>query len=188
MTLTPTPMLGAKTIAIFWAASTIARLPASSKPGCADHHVDARIGTGFQMRKCCLGSSEIDKHISTADGRQICNDLNSGGAPKKFCAIVTRCCAVARSNAAVIVASGCANAASISIRPMRPEAPAIASFNWKARALAQASECQAPFLPALVPAAASYGHRVRESNVGHLFLRHLVGPEAVELVVLEENG
>jgi hypothetical protein len=89
ITLTPTLMLGASTIAMCLACSAISAFLRVAEPGRADHRLDAALATGRQVRERAFGAREIDQHVARCQPRtQVGLDLHAARLPEERCGVL----------------------------------------------------------------------------------------------------
>ena len=122
-------MLGAITIAICCACAAICGLLLGAEAGGADHRLDAELAAGGQVRQRAFGPREVDQHLRRCarPGAQV-----GGDRARRCCGRGRRAASwpsaglPATSSAPAERQSRRCSTASISMRPMRPEAPATA--------------------------------------------------------------
>jgi hypothetical protein len=91
VTLTPTLMFGAKTIAVCLPAAAMAALPASSKP-VADNHFDAMRGTIVEMLQRPFRTCEVNQKFCVGQClSQIRLNQHTGRFAQKYASIGTYC-------------------------------------------------------------------------------------------------
>src|SRR5512147_427357 len=196
--LTPTLMFGAKTMAMRFDAASIARLPAASKPV-----VPMTIFTpcAAQASRCRSVASGRVKSISTsAPASAPSSPLTRTPVTFPIASPQSRPSTglSARSSAAAKARSGWPSVASISIRPMRPDAPAIAIFigivsrpvgaeSVRAGARSRCRDIGHRDLWLAVHARNALDIRAQDQRVDVVFARHRVVFKTIELAVLEEQ-
>ena len=146
MTLTPTLMLGASTIAMSLRMRGDLGLLRLGEAGGADHRLHAQLAADRQVRQRALGAGEVDQHLRRLPGppRRSALMAHAARAAQEGGGILADGRAaghVERAGQRAVVGAACT--ASISMRPMRPEAPATAiaggsvsaAHGWSSRRL-----------------------------------------------------
>ena len=104
-------------------------LPVIRKPGGADHHLHAQPGADVQIGQRGLGAGEVDQHVGTLQRLLgLVGDGHARGLAHEGAGIRAQRRASGSVQRGGQLHVGGASTASISMRPMRPEAPVMAIF------------------------------------------------------------
>ena len=127
-TLTPTLMFGAITIGDVLGMRGDLRLLGGVESGRADHGGNAELAAEREVGERAFGPREVDQHLARGErGADVAADPHAARLAEEGRGVAAEAGAAGTSSAAARTRSVLRDSASISARPIRPDAPAMAT-------------------------------------------------------------